>query len=185
MSDTPEIKSRNVEGDDSSRSIPASATKPDTGGIASRIPTEGVSTKLKVFVIGLTVVTFIAFGIFTAMLFKKSTSSPPAPDTKTTTHADTPLWDRQALTVAEKLRDAGLYDQALTQYERYLKNPNLDLDTRSNVAYIIGGLYMELGNCREALTWFFHSEVASAKTPWTDDRNKRIDGCLHQLKASP
>lgn len=149
-----------------------------------KIPTEGVSTKLKVFVIGLTVVTFIAFGIFTAMLFKKSTS-PSADESKPKTPPAPALWNTQALTVAEKLRDSGLYEQALTQYEAYLKNPNLDLNTRSNVAYVMGGLYMERGNCREALVWFFHSEAAEKDAAWSEDRTKRIDGCLHQLKANP
>ncbi|CCQ91717.1 hypothetical protein NITGR_780021 [Nitrospina gracilis 3/211] len=154
----------------------------DTGS-GFQIPTEGVSAKLKTFVIGLTVVTFVAFGIFTAMLFKKSMSSEEKAAAQAPSNST--LWNTQALAVAEKLRDSGLYEQAVTQYEAYLENPNLNLETRSNVAYIMGGLYMELGNCGEALVWFFHSEAAVKDAPWSIDRNKRIDGCLHQLKANP
>jgi len=191
MTDNPENKTRTQDVDDPrSPKLPppkkrdeaaAGEAAPDGIPAAGGIPTAGVSRKLKIFVIVLTVVTIGAFGIFTAMLVKKSASTSennPEP-------AAEAMWDKQVLTVAEKLRDAGLHDQALTQYEKYLENPAVDLETRSNVAYIIGGLYMEMGNCGEAMAWFYHSEVAQARAPWTEDRNRRIDGCLNQLKSAP
>ncbi|MGP0629529.1 hypothetical protein ACTRW9_07465 [Nitrospina sp. 32_T5] len=189
MSDLNEQNTRTTGDDPTSPKRPppkaSRQAEPPAKGTPSafQIPTEGVSTKLKAFVIVLTVITFVAFGIFTAMLFKKS--MPSEEETAAQAPSGSTVWSTQALTVAEKLRDSGLYEQAVIQYEAYLENPNLNLETRSNVAYIMGGLYMELGNCGEALVWFFHSEVAVKDAPWSEDRNKRIDGCLHQLKANP
>lgn len=160
--------------------VKKSGSAASNGNTPGVLPTAGVSTKLKLFVIVLTVLTVGAFGIFTAMLVKKSTSSSREPEQKQRV-----VWDQQILTVAEKLRDAGLYDQALVQYEKYLQNPAVDLKTRSQVAYIMGGLYMEMGNCGEALAWLYQSEAALSSAPWTEDRNQRIDGCLHQLKSAP
>ena len=136
------------------------------------IPTAGVSLPIKVAVIGLTVVTVIAFGVFALMLTKKLGELP----------ADSKPWSDRLVTVAEKLEEAGLPKQALKQYEKFLESPKIDLETRARVSRKVGELYIQEGNCEEALSWLYQSQAAFPKAPWAGEVNQRIGNCLAKIK---
>lgn len=138
------------------------------------IPAAGVSRSLKTGVIIFTIITIGAFVFFATTLVKKVSSPISAPR----------VWGNELLGVAEKLRDAGLPIQAIEQYENFLSNRNLDLKVRAEVSLSLGSLYMDLGNCLEALPWLYQAEAAFPDAPWKEDLNARIDGCLHQVKNS-
>jgi len=136
------------------------------------IPTAGVSMPIKVAVIGLTVVTFVAFGVFALMLAKKIAGPP----------ADSKPWNNRLVPVAEKLEEAGLPKQALQQYKKFLEHPKIDLETRSRISHKVGELYIQQGNCKEALSWLYQSQAAFPNAPWTQDVNQKIGNCLGKIK---
>ena len=136
------------------------------------IPTAGVSMPIKVAVIGLTVVTVVAFGVFAVMLAKKIVGPP----------ADPKLWNNRLVPVAEKLEEAGLPKQALQQYEKFLEHPKIDLETRSRISHKVGELYTQQGNCKEALSWLYQSQAAFPNAPWTQEVNQKIGNCLGKIK---
>lgn len=136
------------------------------------IPTAGVSLPIKVAVIGLTVVTVIAFAVFAVMLAKKLAGSPP----------DSKPWTDRLVSVAEKLEEAGLPQQALQQYEKFLESPKIDLETRARVSHKVGELYIQGGNCEQALAWLYQSQAAFPDAPWADEVNQRIGNCLTKIK---
>ena len=117
------------------------------------IPTAGVSLPIKVAVIGLTVVTVVAFGVFAYMLAKKLAGPP----------VDSKQWNTRLVAVAEKLEEAGLPQQALQQYEKFLEHTKIDLEIRSRVSHKVGDLYIQQGNCKEALSWLYQSQAAFPK----------------------
>jgi len=80
--------------DPTSRKLPPHApeSNPSSGGF---IPTAGVSTKIKVFVIGLTFITIAAFGVFIAMFVKKVFVK----------SSDKTVWGPQLVTIAEELKN--------------------------------------------------------------------------------
>ena len=60
------------EDDPRSSKLPPTNRETETGEDSRGwLPTDGVSPKLKIFVIGLTFVTVMAFGVFMAMFIKK------------------------------------------------------------------------------------------------------------------
>ncbi len=114
---------------------------------------EGVGRGVKIFVIVLTVVTVGAFAVFSLQLFSKMLSP-----------SKSAQWPNRLYDVAGKLERAGLKQQAIEQYQRYLEKAKVDLERRAEVSETIGALYRELGNCPEALVWFYQAELA-AKEP--------------------
>ena len=144
---------------------PLDETQPQTPPL---IPRQGVSPALRRTIILFTVFTFLAFAVF-GIFFVKSLLH---------FQKEKNVWDDEALTVARRLQEAGLYDQALRQYERYLENPAIDFQTRGRVAYETAGLYLELDNCAEGLVWLYHAQTAYPQAPWAKDLEQKIDACL-------
>jgi len=136
------------------------------------IPTAGVSLPIKVAVIGLTVVTVIAFGVFAVMLAKKLAGLP----------VDSKPWSDRLVTVAEKLEEAGLPKQALQQYEKFLESSKIDLEARARVSHKVGELYIQGGNCEQALSWLYQAQAAFPEAPWAGELNQRIGICLAKIK---
>ncbi len=122
--------------------LPPPGSGPEAGGLP-KIPKAGVSPKLKIFVIGLTFFTMMVFGVFVAMFIKKAYIAEP----KTT-------WGSELLTTADKLKAQGLRPQAIEQYQKYLDTQEVDRETRSGISFDIGKLYVELGQCDDAVVWF-------------------------------
>jgi hypothetical protein len=138
------------------------------------LPTAGVSTKLKVFVIGLTFITITAFGIFIAMFAKKVFVKGP----------DEITWGPQLVTIAEELKDKGLKPQAIEHYQKYLDTQKVDMETRSRISFDIATLYVELGKCDEAVVWFLHAKAAQPEEHRVQKSNNLIQQCRSETKTS-
>ncbi len=156
------------EDDPKSSKLPPVNREPEVREASSvLIPTAGVSPKLKIFVIGLTFVTIMAFGVFTAMFIKKMFIS----------KSESSHWGPQLLTIAEELKDRGLKQQAIEQYENYLASQEVDLATRFRVSSEISELYLELGHCDRAILWYLHAKAAQPKAPRAEESESKFQEC--------
>ncbi len=162
------------EDDPRSSKLPPANRETETGETPRVwIPTAGVSPKLKIFVIGLTFVTVMAFGVFIAMFLKKIFVD----------KSESSKWGPQLLIIAEELKNRGLQQQAIEQYENYLASQKVDLITRSRVSFKISELYLELGKCDRAILWYLHSKAAQPKTPPAEDSESKFEEC--RKRSSP
>ena len=161
--------------DPSSHKLPPVNRDPEPSGTSRGwIPTAGVSTKLKVFVIGLTFITVTAFGIFIAMFIKKTFGK----------RADKVTWGSQLVTIADELKAKGLKTQAIEHYQKYLDTQEVDLKTRSRISFNIATLYVELGKCDDAVVWFLHAKAAQPKLPSVQESESQLQQCRSQSKTS-
>ena len=147
-----------------------SPKKPSSGFI----PSAGVSTKLKVIVIGLTFITITAFGIFAALFIKKAFVKGP----------DSGTWGPQLVAIAEELKDRGLKPQAIEHYQKYLETQKVNLETRSRISFDIAALYVELGKCDDAVVWFLHAKHAQPTAPRAGKIESELQQCRSQPKTS-
>jgi hypothetical protein len=160
--------------DPNSRKLPPVNHDPESSGSSGGfIPTAGVSTKLKIFVIGLTFVTIAAFGIFIAMFIKK-----------TFIKGTNQTWGPQLVTIAEELKSRGLKPQAIEHYKKYLDTQNVNMKTRSRISFDIATLYTELGQCDDAVVWFLHSKTAQPKVSQASKIESKMQQCQSQSKTS-
>lgn len=139
-------------------------------------PTDGVSKKLKVFVIVLTAVTFIAL----VALFTKLANKPDIPN-KITSMA--PL-SNQSLSdeynaVGTRLMSSGLKEQAIDQFITVWEMQKVGSPERAKAAHTIGGLYAGLGNCQDALIWLFRAEATDSTLPL----QQTVDSCLAKVRS--
>ena len=141
----------------------------------SIFPSEGVSPKLKVFVIGLTFLTLMAFGLFAAQLVKKVFIKTP----------DEGEWSQQWLTIADELKQKGFKSQAIDHYQKYLEEGKPDSSTRSRVALEISKLYVALGKCRDATAWVLHARTAQKSSPDLKEAEAAVQQCREQTHPSP
>ena len=161
--------------DPSSRKLPPMNREPKPGETSGGwLPTTGVSTKLKVFVIGLTFVTIMAFGVFIALFIKKAFVK----------ETDKTTWGPQLVTIAEELKDKGLKPQAIEHYQRYLDTQKVDLETRSRISFDIATLYVELGKCDDAVVWFLHANTAQPTKLRIQESENQLQQCRSQSKTS-
>ena len=147
-----------------------------TNQTPEEITTDGVSKKLKVFVITLTALTFIAL----VALFTKLANKPDIPTKK----ASTAPISNQSLSneynvVGTRLMNSGLKEQAIDQFITVWEMKKIGSLERAKAADTIGGLYASLGNCQEALTWLFRAEVADSTLPL----QPTIDSCLSKVRS--
>jgi hypothetical protein len=144
----------------------------------SKLPEEGVSGKLKAVVYILTGITLFAFvAFFTKLITKKSTPTQqeinfkePRPGTRAT----------ELEKAGERLQQVGLNEQALDQYIQIWALGESNADARAKAAATAGKLYLELGNCKEALVWLFRSEAANANK--ATELQPLIDTCIAKEK---
>ncbi len=161
--------------DPSSRKLPPMNREPEPGETSGGwLPTAGVNTKLKVFVIGLTFVTIMAFGVFIAMFIKKTFVK----------GTDKTTWGPQLVMIAEELKDKGLKRQAIEHYQKYLDTQKVDMETRSRVSFDIATLYVELGKCDDAVVWFLHAKTAQPEEHRVQKSETQIQQCRSRLKTS-
>jgi tetratricopeptide (TPR) repeat protein len=161
--------------DPSNRKLPPINREPeakDTPG--GWIPTAGVSSKLKIFVIGLTFITVMAFGVFIAIFVKKTFLKGTGNQT----------WGPQILTIAKELKNKGLRPQAIEHYQKYLDTQKVDMETRSRVSFDIATLYVELGKCDDAVVWFLHAIAAQPEEHRVQKSEAQIQQCLGRSKTS-
>jgi len=135
-------------------------------------PKDGVSTGIKIFVIMLTVITAVTFAVFFFKVVGKITSS-----------SKEEPWTLQLQTVGDKLKEAGLKEQAIAQYTKFLDHESIDLKTRALVSQTLGELYTGLGDCRSALVWFYQAEVAGPTSADKKTLEPQIDTCLKEVES--
>ena len=135
-------------------------------------PKIGLSNKIKVPIIILTFITLCAFGaLFMKMAFSVSSS-------------ESKLDSQQYLRdVGDKLKSNNLNEQAIDQYIKYFDQTKAGTLSRFTVAHTIGELYIELNNCREALSWLFLAETAGPTYQRSDELKNNIDKCLTQVHS--
>ena len=132
-----------------------------------------ISRKIKIPVILLTLATLIAFAVFFVKLSSSLLGS----------KKDSPeAWGPQMQMVGDKLKSAGLKEQAITQYINFLELREIDLKIRARVAQTVGQLYIELDNCPEAMPWLFQAETIGPAPSQNDILTRRIDFCLQKIK---
>jgi hypothetical protein len=155
----------------STRLPPANRESKRTG--LPKIPTAGVSPKLKMFVIGMTFLTIMAGGIFVALLVKKVFVQ--GPDSKT--------WGPQILAIGKELENKGLKPQAIEHYQKYLDTQKVDMKTRSKISFDIATLYVDLRQCDNAVVWFLHAQTAQLEEHRVQKANTQIQQCRSGSKA--
>ena len=136
----------------------------------------GLSSKIKIPIIILTLITLCAMGALFIKIAYSVSSSEKQSDSY-----------QYLLKVGDKLRNKGLHEQAIDQYIKYLEKTKINTSPRAFVAHTVGELYMELSNCQEALVWLFQAEEAEKTYHRTDELKKHIDTCstkINSLKPS-
>lgn len=141
--------------------------------IQNDIPKDGVSPAIKFLVVGLTILTVIAFSVFFYKLVGKVTTSPK----------ERP-WALELRVVGDKLNKAGLHIQAADLYARFLANENIDRKTRALVAQTLGELHAELGDCQSALVWLYQAEVAGPEPANKKTLATQIAACLKEINSA-
>ncbi len=138
------------------------------------IPTQGVSPQLKIFVIGLTFLTVMAFGVFAALMIKKIFLKDGTQE----------VWGPQLLTIAQELQDRGIPQGAIQEYQRYLDTQNVDLKTRSEISLKMASLYLELGQCDQAIAAFLHAKAAQPTSPEVQTFDSKLKTCRSPAPAA-
>lgn len=148
------------------------------------IPTTGVSLKVKVFVILLTVATVVAFSVFFFKLVNKiSSSAKSSSPTKVTSPAAENSWAHELRLVGDKLKAVGLQKQAIDQYSKFLQYANVDSKTRALVSQEVAELYVDLGDCREGLVWLYRAQVAGPSQEQMQSLESQTNTCLKAIKS--
>ena len=132
----------------------------------------GLSSKIKIPIIILTLITLCAMGALFIKIAYSVSSSEKQSDSY-----------QYLLKVGDKLRNKGLHEQAIDQYIKYLEKTKINTASRAMVAHTIGQIYMELSNCQEALVWFFQAEEEEATYHRADELKKHIDTCLATINS--
>ena len=149
-----------------------------TNNLPEENPADGVSKKLKIFVIILTAVTFLALvALFTKIVNKPISQKINQPAIQG------PLSNQgltnEYKTVGRRLMNLGLNEQAIDQFIKVWEMQKSNNQERAKVAHTVGSLYADLGNCQEALTWLFRAEVSDPTLPL----QSIIDSCLAKIRS--
>ena len=132
----------------------------------------GLSSKIKIPIIILTLITLCAMGVlFIKIAYSVSSSEKPSDSYQ------------YLLKVGDKLRNKGLHEQAIDQYIKYLEKTKINTASRAMVAHTIGQIYMELSNCQEGLIWLFQAEEEETTYHRADELKKHIDTCLAKIHS--
>lgn len=83
--------------------------------------------------------------------------------------------------LAGRLLAAGLADQAIEQYRRYLEEAHVSPDQHGQIAYTIGKLCMDRGRYEEALSWLYQVEILKPQTELAAETGSKIVACLERL----
>ena len=135
-------------------------------------PNDGVGPGIKIFVVILTIITAVTFAVFFFKVVGKVTSS-----------SKEKPWALHLKIVGDKLTEAGLKKQAVAQYTKFLEHEDVDLKTRALVSQTLGELYIKLGDCSEALFWFYQAQVAGPDPADKEILGSQIATCLKEVKS--
>jgi tetratricopeptide (TPR) repeat protein len=83
--------------------------------------------------------------------------------------------------LGDKLKGAGVTEEAILQYERYLEQSDIPANTRANISYSLGRMCLELGKYDKALSWFYRVELADPNSDMKTEVNSKIVHCLERL----
>jgi len=143
------------------------------------IPTDGVSKKLKTFVIILTVLTLLAFvALFNKLADNQSISPKNVPavlEPLSNQHLSDEFQE-----VGVRLMNSGLKEQAIDQFIKVWEMQKIGGVERAKAARMVGRLYADLNNCEEALVWLFRAGVSDSDKTLTP----LIDGCLAKVRGN-
>ncbi len=84
--------------------------------------------------------------------------------------------------IGNRLQAAGVTDQAIISYEKFLDNPRIAGTERSKMAFTLGTLNEENGAYEKALGWYYQVAVADPTSQYKNDADKRIVALLERLK---
>ena len=147
-----------------------------TSQTSEKIPTDGVSKKLKVFVLLLTAVTLMALvAVFTKLAMKPRGQAKVESTSPTLNQS---LSDEYSA-VGTRLMNSGLREQALDQFVAVWEMQEVGSPKRAKAAQTVGRLYADLGNCQEALVWLFRAEAADSTLPL----QPLMDSCLAKIRS--
>jgi len=142
-------------------------------------PTDGVSKKLKAFVVILTAITFIALVALFTKLASKQTG--PKKSSPVAQNLDQYL-SNEYTEVGTRLMNTGLKEQAIDQFIKVWEMQKIGSLDRAKAAQTVGDLYADMGNCQEALIWLFRAEVSDADK--TLPLQPGIDSCLAKVRGT-
>ncbi len=150
------------------------------------IPTDRVSKKLKIVVIMLTVLIFLAF----IALFNKFSNKQPI---KNVPAVQEPLSNQHLVDeyqrVGTRLMNSGLKEQAIDQFIKVWQMQKMGSVERSKAAQTVGRLYADLGNCQEALVWLFRAKASGTEISEAEISGLEktlaplIDACLAKVRG--
>jgi tetratricopeptide (TPR) repeat protein len=134
---------------------------------------DGLSYKVKIPIIILTIITMVAMGAFFIKIIYSIDSSEKLSNNY-----------QYLLNIGDKLKNQNLYEQAIDQYIKYLEKTKLENPSHAFVSHDIGKLYIELSNCQEGIVWLFQAEEAKASYSRADELKTHIDACLTKINSS-
>ena len=148
------------------------------------IPADGVSKKLKIVVIMLTVLIFLAF----IALFNKFSNRPTSENVPAVQEPQQSLINEYQ-EVGTRLINAGLKEQAIDQFIKVWQMQKMGSVERSKAAQTVGRLYADLGNCQEALVWLFRAKASGTEISEAEISGLEktlaplIDACLAKVRG--
>ncbi|HAZ12334.1 MAG: hypothetical protein A2X86_03765 [Bdellovibrionales bacterium GWA2_49_15] len=83
---------------------------------------------------------------------------------------------------AAKLESAGLLDEAIANYEKYLESGNLTAKEKSLVAFSLGELSERAGHFEKAVKWYYDVETYDPTSGHQGDAGKAVVALLEKLQ---
>lgn len=84
--------------------------------------------------------------------------------------------------IGNQLQGAGVIDQAIVNYQKYLDGSQLDSNTRAKIAFNIAQLFEDSGRLEDALSWYYYVEVVDANSQDIGESKKRVVAILDKLQ---
>lgn len=141
-----------------------------------------VGLAIKIPIIILSFLTLVALGaVFSKFLKSPLVTEKKVPSVSEET-SSLSLWTKQLPLLGARLEEAGLYERAAYQYIKFLETSSVKDPERATTAHKVGQLYQKLGNCGEALVWFYRAELNQPSTELQTQLNQDIDSCLTTIR---
>ena len=89
------------------------------------------------------------------------------------------------ISLAAKLIDKGLNDEAVTEYEAAIKSPTISAQKRSNLCYLIANIYFEKEkDYQKALAYYVRAKHHDPQSPVLQKITERTVTCLERIGRS-
>jgi tetratricopeptide (TPR) repeat protein len=87
--------------------------------------------------------------------------------------------------IANVLYNQQLYQQAISEYQDYLENYQLDASEQANISYMVANIYYDrLHDYENALAYYLRIKHLFPESNLQNEINKKIVECLERLKRS-